>query len=108
MAITNVTQVSKGGQSSAPVFFDEMTFTGDSAYPTGGSAFDALFEAAVGQDRTIMAVLHRSGGYVPEYDAATGKLKLLVTGAASQAALAEVNNNTDLSAKTIGVLVISR
>lgn len=108
MALGTITVVEKA-RADGPICADVVSFTGDTSYPTGGSAFLAAFLTAVGKKNySILSVLPQdSKGYIPAYDAATGKLKLYATGASSGAALAEVTNATNLSAITFVVTVIS-
>lgn len=89
--------------SAKPIFFDLVTFHGDSAYPTGGSAgFTALVRTLFGDQRTPLAVIKQDcGGFGPVYDAVNDKLKVYA------ANNTEVANTTDLSATTFTVLIIS-
>ena len=109
MAIGAITKTPADSGSVGPghVYADAISFAGDGAYPTGGTAFDALFKAVVKDDRNILAVLNAdSGGFTPVYDKATGKLKVYRTGAVN-AAQEEVPNTTNLSATTFRLVVIS-
>lgn len=86
-----------------------MSFDGDGAYTTGGTAdFDAVVKAALGDDRDVIAVISGDCGdndcvYVPDAGATPGKLKVYVrtTGV-------EVANAANLSAVTFNVTVISK
>jgi hypothetical protein len=107
MALGATTVVVKGGQKpSAPVFHDLITQLGDGAYSAGGSAgFLALFQAEVGQARTILAVIDQSQPdtlSALEYDHTNDKLfaRVRTTGVESA-----VGNQ---SAITYRLLVISR
>jgi hypothetical protein len=91
--------------TSKPKFVDNISFAGDTSYPTGGSAFDALFEALVKQNRTVLAIVPNDcGGYHPVYSA--GLLKVYRTGAINAVA-EQVPNATNLSAVTFNITVIS-
>jgi hypothetical protein len=111
MALGAITLSNQAGRGVANVFFDKVTVVGDDAYPTGGSAFQAAFEAAIGAGRTVLAVIPVDGkGYQLAYDAATGKLKVYWgnnDGGADGPAV-EVPNAEDLSAVTFDVLVLSK
>lgn len=62
MTLGAITSVKHGGEkASAPTFHDVVTVVGDGAYPAGGTTgFAALFKAAIGSDRTILAVIDQS------------------------------------------------
>lgn len=110
MTIGAITVPKNAGRSGRPVFMDVVQFAGDNAYPTGGTAFTAALASAVGAGRNVLAVLPVDcGGYIPVFDAATGKLKFLYNdnnnGADGPAI--EVPNATDLSGVTMKVLVVS-
>ena len=91
-------------------YFDLISFPGDTAYPTGGTAdFEAFVQEALGHNATVLAVIpaHSLTGATPavyhvRYDAANDKLLVL------DAALAEVADTTDLSGTTFQVLVVSQ
>lgn len=98
----------QGGKApSSPVFVDDISFAGDSSYPTGGTAaFQAFFRAIAGikEQRTVLAVIdigNLATDY-PLYDKANDKLMNFVrtTGV-------EVANTTNQSGKTFRLLVIS-
>lgn len=104
---TPVIQNQGGKSASTPVFIDEITFTGDTAYPTGGSAaFEAFIRGATGikEGRTVDAVIDVTGNatHYPVYDKAANALKMFV-----RATGVEVANTTNMSATTFRVLVIS-
>lgn len=102
-------QAESANDRATPLFMDVVSFAGDDAYPTGGSAFDAAIQALTTSGRDPMAVVGLDcGGYVVAYDRATGKMKVYTSNGAGPAALAEVPNATDLSATTFNVLVISK
>lgn len=83
---------------------ERISFAGDNAYATGGTAFAAAFSAAVKSDaRDILSVLGRSSaGHTVEFIPASGLLKVYV------AAGTEAANAADLSGATFRVLVISK
>lgn len=97
-----------GSQPSSPIFHDVLTFTGDSAYPTGGTVgFGAAVKAFYGDGRQVLAVIGQDcGGYVPVYLPGTDALKVYKC-AGSAAAMVEVSNAVDLSGTTFNALVIS-
>lgn len=99
-----------GAQPSAPLFVDFITFTGDSAYSSGGTAaFTAFVRAFFGDNRTVVGVISQDcGGYFPVYVPTTDKLKVFEAAAqnASQVPGAEYNGS-DLSAVTFNMLVLS-
>lgn len=104
--IGTITRADKTGQAaSAPVFVDRISFAGDAAYPTGGTAgFKALLNAVTKDSRTPLAVIGQDcGNNVVSYDETADKLKVRVgsTGA-------EVANAFDLSGQTFVVIVISQ
>lgn len=110
MTIGAITIPKNAGRNGRPVFMDVVQFAGDNAYPTGGTALTAALVAAIGASRNILAVLPVDcGGYVPVFDAATGKLKFLYgdNNNAADGPAIEVPNTTDLSAVTMKVLVVS-
>lgn len=113
MAIGTITLgTSAGGAPSAPTFFDPISFAGDGAYPTGGTAsFEAAYQAKVLSARTIVTVIPGDcGGYVPVYDRTNDKLKVYYAdnNNASDGPLIEVPNATDLSAVTFRLTVVSQ
>ena len=95
--------------NATPIFLDLLTFVGDDAYATGGTAaFEDSVQAAVGYTREVIAVIGQDcGGYVPVFDKANDKLKVYEEGADGGPA-DEVANAADLSSVTFNVLVISR
>lgn len=101
MALGAIT-VADQANSDGTQFTDVVSFAGDDSYPTGGSAFDALFKAAVKHDRKIMSAFGYGADNTVEYIPSTGKLKARAAGGA------EVANATNLSAATFRVTVISR
>lgn len=114
MAIGAITLAEKAGDHG-PVFHDVISFAGDGAYPTGGTAaFLAAFQAKVpGKGaRDILAIVKAGpcGGYEPVWDNANAKLMVYFADAnnAADAPSVEVPNATDLSGVTFRVLVISK
>lgn len=101
-----------GAMPSAPTFADRISFTGDAAYPTGGTAgFKALFQAKAKDQRAPIAVIVEDcGGYQVTYDVANDKLKVWYgdNNNAADGPLIEVPNTTDLSATTFKLVVISQ
>jgi hypothetical protein len=103
MALGTITIV-KQAAAHGPLFHDRISFAGDGAYPTGGTAaFETTFRSKIGSSRTIVAIIPDDCGvYLPSYDIANKKLK--VKGIADGA---EVSNATDLSGTTFNLTVIS-
>lgn len=109
MALGTATQNSKAGAvASAPVFIDDISFAGDSSYPTGGTAaFQDYIRNAAGikEGRTILAVIDVTGNatHYPVYNKATDKLMMFVrtTGV-------EVANATNMSGTTFRFQVLSQ
>ena len=91
--------------NATPIFLDKVSFAGDDAYPTGGTAaFQTTFRAKVKAAREILAIVPQDCGvYVPSYDKTNDKLKVRAVSNG-----AEVSNGTDLSGTTFDLLVISR
>ena len=110
MAIGTIT-VNKSVGASTPRFEDLLSFPGDGAYPTGGTAdFEGSVRAKLGDNREVVAVVGQDcGGYVPVYDKATDKLKVYYANndGGADGPLIEVPNNTNLAAVTFVVLVHS-
>lgn len=103
-----------GSQPSAPIFHDVVTFTGDSSYPTGGTAgFGAAIQAFFKDRRQVLAVIGQDcGGYTVVYVPSGDKLKVYESAAVAStpdaaAPAAEVANATDLSGVTFNCLVLS-
>jgi len=108
-AITTTEQTPTNG----PQRMDAISFAGDGAYPTGGTAaFQTTLRAALGVGNVdVVAVIPIDcGGYVPAWDNATGKLKVYHgnNDGGADGPLVEVPNATDLSAVTFKVLVVSK
>lgn len=103
MALGTITIV-KQAAAHGPLFHDRISFAGDGAYPTGGTAaFETTFRTKIGSTRTIVAIIAEDCGvYRPSYDYANKKLKVrnLTDGT-------EVSNATDLSGTTFNITVIS-
>jgi len=110
MTLGTITIQAESTKALRPQFMDVVSFAGDSSYPTGGTAFDALFQAKTKDQRNPIAVIAiDGGGYQVAYDRATGKLKLYQgdNDNSADAPGIEVPNATNLSAVTFVVLVIS-
>lgn len=106
MALGTMTWNEHGGEApSKPRFIDRLSFAGDSAYPTGGTAaFEDSYQAKIGQRRKVLSVKSEDcGAYGVVYDRANDKLKVIVL-----ATGVEVANATDLSATTFVVVVESK
>lgn len=99
MALGAMTVTDKAN-SEGTLFIDVITFAGDSAYSSGGSAFDAAFKAAVGHDRKIMSAYGYGGNNSVEYIPSTGKLMARAAGGSEASG--------DLSGSTFRVTVTSR
>lgn len=96
-----------GKAPSAPTYIDDISFTGETSYPAGGTAgFQDYFRNAVGikEGRTIDAVIDITGqaANYPVYNKATDKLMMFVrtTGV-------EVAGAVNLSGITFRFLVLS-
>jgi hypothetical protein len=99
--------VQAGKSASAPTFLDDLSFAGDSSYPTGGTVdFEAFVQGAAGikEGRTIDAVIDIAGNatHYPVYNKATNKLMMFV-----RATGLEVANATNMSGTTFRFLVVS-
>jgi hypothetical protein len=116
MTIGTITkQAASGGvgdQPSSMLFADQFSFTGDSSYPTGGTAgFEAAVRLITKDKRTVVAVLPIDcGGYLPQYDRTNDKLKVYQgdNDNAADAPFIEVANTTNLSGVTFKVLVLAK
>lgn len=108
-AITVVERVDIGGHAR----MDLLSFAGDGAYPTGGTAgFQAAVRSAVGAGNLeLVGVLPQDcGGYHVAYDKAADKLKVYHgdnDGGADGPGV-EVPNAADLSAVTLRLLAITK
>lgn len=89
--------------NTSPLQANPISFTGDDAYPTGGTvAFQAKVQALFQDHREIVAVIPGiCGGFRPVYDKANDKLVVYAAGGA------EVANTTNLGATTFNMTVIS-
>lgn len=103
MAIGTITVATNSRKmASAPLGCVRLTFLGDGAYPTGGTAdFQASVRTALGRDVTVIAVSRAgaTGVYTPVYDKANDKLFVY------KADQTEVANATDLSGTTFNINV---
>lgn len=105
-----VLNVSDFQAPSVPTFVDDISVPLDAAYPTGGyGGLEALLQAQTKDKRAIVEVLTpvALSGHFVAWDAANKKLKLFTCGGAAAVA-AEVANNTDLSAVTLRLRVLSQ
>jgi hypothetical protein len=90
-----------------------LSFTGDTSYPTGGTTgFQAYVRSAVGLlNLTVVAVVPvECGGYLPQWDAVAGTLKVYHgnNDGGADGPLVEVPNTTALNGTTFKVLVIGK
>ena len=100
-AITVASDIAKA--ASAPLGVAELSFAGDGAYPTGGTAnFQAAVRTKMGRAVTVLGCIKSGacGVYTPIYDKVNDKLYV------EDAAGAQVANATDLSATTFKLLVL--
>ena len=108
MAIGTITVTYRS--TEAP-FLDLISFAGDGAYASGGTAaFEDSVQAALsgGSARKILAVVGQDcGGYVPVYDYANDKLKVYEQTDTATTPLIETAT-ADLSGTTFKMLVISK
>lgn len=110
MALGTITKPTgkKSGANAGKVVHLTVSFAGDSAYPTGGTAgFTALVNAVSPKEAfTVIGVLNAdAGGYMPVYDDVNDKLKVYRVGAINSP-MAEVPNATDLSAVTFRLVLV--
>jgi hypothetical protein len=92
-------------KASSVLYVQDISFAGDGAYPTGGTAgFQASVRAITGDQREIVVVddVGAIAGFYAVYDKANDKLKVFVrtTGV-------EVANATDLSGTTFKLCVLA-
>lgn len=95
-----------GNRSEKEVHVDFLSFAGDGAYPTGGTAaFKAYVQNQTGKaiDQVLGVIPQSCGDNKPEYDIANDKLFVRVISTA-----AEVANATNLSAVTFNLIVLWR
>lgn len=94
-----------GFKPSAPLPVIPMTFLGDALYVAGGTAgIEAALRAKVGMAVEILGIVDNtaSATHVPVWNAATGKLMLIVRTTGVEVV------NGDYSAETFSVLAICR
>lgn len=109
MPLGTPTRVAAESAAAERLFVDQLSFAGDSAYPTGGSTnFDQFVRDLTNDGRNVIAVIGNDCGandvhYVPPVGSTPGKLKVYV-----RATGVEVANATDLSAVTFQVVVFSK
>lgn len=112
MALGEITVADRAGKvPSAALFADRLSFAGEALYAAGGSAFKALFQAAVGAAREPLCVIAGDcGGYVPVYVPSTGRLKVFWANNDGNAdgPLIEVTDSTVLSGVTFNLTVLSQ
>lgn len=111
MAIGTITVGTGAGKaSSAPTFFDPISFAGDGAYGAGGTAdFEGSFQTKIGCARTIVAIIPGDcGGYVPVYDRANDKLLVYEGNYDAGDGPLQETATADLSATTFNLVVVSQ
>lgn len=108
MSIGAITRVAKTTPSDGAPFFDLISFAGDDAYATGGTAaFEDAVQAKCGDQRKVLGVIGQGcGGYKVTYDRANDKLQVWQSDG-TDAPDVEVDNAADLSAVTFNLIVIS-
>jgi len=102
MAIGAITRVSGAQGHQESLGTTVIRFTGDSAYPTGGTVdFEDKVRAALklGSVELVGVAVLDAGGYSVGYDKTNDKLKVYRTGAINTP-MEQVPNNTDLSGVT--------
>jgi hypothetical protein len=109
MALGTISRVGSysGGEPASPTFHDVLSFLGDGAYPTGGTAAIAAAIAAVSgmAPKTIVAIKHlwsSTPKYILEWDRANDKLRVLDTNTGAE------NVTANLSGVTFEIEVVSR
>lgn len=111
MAIGAITVINKS-QMPGPLNIDEVSFAGDGAYPAGGTAgFQAIIRAALqkGNVTLLFVVPMDAGGYVPFYDVANDKLKVMYSDNNNAADGPLIENATaNLSGVTFRMKVLSK
>lgn len=111
MAIGAITKAATGDSKGGgfPIFFDRISFAGDGAYASGGTAgFQASFRAAVPGNREILAVIPEDcGGYYPVYDKTNDKLKVYEQTDTATSPLIETAT-ANLSGTTFNLVIISK
>lgn len=111
MALGTITVVRKT-QIPGPLNYDEISFAGDGAYPTNGTpGFQALVRTALGKGNvTILHVIPAEcGGYIPFYDVAADKLKVIYSDNNNAADGPLIENATaNLSGTTFKLTVVSK
>ncbi len=109
MALGTITVVSRA-IADGTVRHDLITFAGDGAYATGGTAgFQASVRAALDEGNVeVLGVISQDcGGYTAAYDKVNDKLKVFQVGSGA-GAQAQVANTTNLSATNFTLIVVSR
>jgi len=111
MTIGTITEGSKNqGNPSDPIFVVDVSFTGDTSYPSDGTpGFQALVNAAVFGGKSsleILAIMDFScGQYIPYYDKDNDKLLVFDGG---HATWNEVGNGTNLGGTTFNLTVLMK
>jgi hypothetical protein len=111
MAIGAITKdASAGERGSDPIFVVLMSFAGDGAYPSGGTAaFEASVQAVAGLDGVdVLGVIGQDcGGYVPVYDRPADKLKVYEQTSTATSPLIETATS-NLSGTNFELIVLCR
>jgi hypothetical protein len=106
MAIGTITEKTVAAQGNAtPIFLKPVSFAGDGAYATGGTAdFQASVRADLGPALEVVEVISGiAGNYIAQYDKANDKLLIRQISDG-----AEVANATDLSGTTFNLTLVCR
>lgn len=111
MALGAMTRVAaKSGDSTRPIYYDRVAFTGEASYVTGGTTgFDALIKALLGDDREVVAIVPEDcGGYAPVYLPDNGGTFKVFREAGAAGPMEEAPATTALDGVTFNLLVLSR
>lgn len=100
---------------TAPLFVDQLTFLGDSAYPAGGTvAFSTYYKAALeaaeahAGGREILTVVQQdASGYVLRYDKANDKLMVFEANSDAADGPLQQTSTANLSGVTFSVMITS-
>jgi len=107
-ALTTVTKVARNG--SPPMNFDEVTFEGPTAYPSGGTTgFEAVIAAVLGRGTIdLLAVIQIDGsGYVLRYNKGTDKLMIFESDNGGADGPLQETTTADLHTTVFRCLVVS-
>ena len=109
MALGTISVDNDEGRSGGPYPMTLISFLGDGAYASGGTAaFQTSVRAALGANVEVLAVVGQDcDGYIPTYDKAADKLKVWEQTDTATAPLIETAT-ADLSGSTFNILVISK